>query len=63
MLLGYKIVIIKNLLPMSDDYSEKLLIKNEQTMKRPRKSTLRFLCNFARAYTVLPAVAGGLILN
>lgn len=47
---------------MSKLYSTPLLIPEEQTMKAPRKSTLNFLRNFARAYTVLPAV-GSLMLN
>lgn len=47
---------------MSNLYSTTSLISEEQAMKKPRKSTLNFLRNFAHAYTVMPAV-GGIILN
>lgn len=47
---------------MSEIYHHQLLIKSEQSMKKPRKSTLSFLRDFARAYTALPAV-GAIILN
>lgn len=47
---------------MTDVYTQQLLIKSEQNIMKPRKSTLSFLRNFARAYTALPAV-GAIILN
>ncbi len=47
---------------MSNLYSTPSLISEEQAMKKPRKSTLSFLRNFARAYSAMPAV-GGIILN
>lgn len=47
---------------MTNVYSQNLLTKQEQNMKKPHKSTLSFLRNFARAYTAIPAV-GAIILN
>jgi len=47
---------------MSEIYTQKLLINSEPIMKQPRKSTLSFLRDFARTYTVIPSI-GVLILN
>jgi len=51
-------------MPMRNLYSTKLITtsQDESHMNAPRKSTLNFLRNFARAYTFAPG-AGTIICN